>query len=52
VALSNLLYNEYGEGDISKGVKGPGSEADHSLPTSSLVKKTWIYTFTPSVVLS
>jgi hypothetical protein len=29
------------------GVKRPGREADHSPPTSAVVKKTWIYTSTP-----
>jgi hypothetical protein len=29
------------------GVKRPGREADHLLPTSVEVKNTWIYTYTP-----
>jgi hypothetical protein len=29
-------------------VRRPGLEADHSPPTSAKVKKTWIYTSTPS----
>jgi hypothetical protein len=29
------------------GIKRPGSEADHSPPTSAKVKKMWIYTFIP-----
>jgi hypothetical protein len=29
------------------GVKLPGGEVDHSLPTSAEVKKMWIYTSTP-----
>jgi hypothetical protein len=29
------------------GAKRPGSEADHSPPTSAEVKNTWIYTSTP-----
>jgi hypothetical protein len=32
---------------LSTGVKRPGSEADHSPPTSAMVKKTRIYTSTP-----
>jgi hypothetical protein len=31
----------------SPGVKRPGSEVDHSLPTSAEVKKMWIYASTP-----
>jgi hypothetical protein len=34
-------------GALSPGVKGPGREADHSPPTSTEVKKMWIYTSTP-----
>jgi hypothetical protein len=34
-------------GFLSPGVKRPGCEADHSPPTSAVVKKTWIYTSTP-----
>jgi hypothetical protein len=33
---------------LSLGVKHPGLEADHSPPTGAEVKKTWIYTTTPS----
>jgi hypothetical protein len=32
---------------LSKGVKQPRHEADHSPSTSAKVKKMWIYTFTP-----
>jgi hypothetical protein len=32
---------------VGAGVKRPGSEADHSPPTSAEAKKTWIYTSTP-----
>jgi hypothetical protein len=32
------------------GVKHPRREADHSTPTSAEIKKTWIYTSTPSYV--
>jgi hypothetical protein len=32
------------------GVKRPGRETDHSLPTSAEVKNTWIYTSTPPYV--
>jgi hypothetical protein len=34
-------------GALSLGVKRPGREANHSLPTSAEVKKMWIYTPTP-----
>jgi hypothetical protein len=34
-------------GALSPGVKRPGREADHSLPTSAEVKKMWIGTSTP-----
>jgi hypothetical protein len=37
-------------GDLSPGVKQPGREADHSSPTSTKVKKTWVYTSTPTYV--
>jgi hypothetical protein len=33
---------------LSSGVKRPGREADNSPPTSTDVKKMWIYTSTPS----
>jgi hypothetical protein len=36
---------------VSPGVKRPGREADHSPPTSAEVKKTWIYTSSPSIRL-
>jgi hypothetical protein len=42
----NLLSNGY-LGIFPRGVKRQGREADHSLPTSTEVKKRWIYTFTP-----
>jgi hypothetical protein len=35
-----------GTGGSFPGVKLPGREADHSPPTSSEVKKMWIYTST------
>jgi hypothetical protein len=35
-------------GVLSSGVKRPGSETDHSPPTSTEVKKMWIYTSTPT----
>jgi len=37
-------------GAVSSGVKGPGLEADHSLPSSADVKNSWSYTFTPPYV--
>jgi hypothetical protein len=40
-----LLSNGYR--GLFRGGKAPGSEADHSLPTSAKVKKMWIYTSTP-----
>jgi hypothetical protein len=38
-------------GALSQEVKQPGSEADHSPPTSSEVKKTWIHISTPPIYL-
>jgi hypothetical protein len=37
-------------GALSPGLKRPGREVDHSPPTSSKVKKMWIYTSTPPYV--
>jgi hypothetical protein len=37
----SLLYNGYW--GLSPGVKQPGPEVDHSLPTSAEVKKTRVY---------
>jgi len=34
------------------GVKLPGREADHSLPSSAEVKNAWRYTSTPSIRLN
>jgi hypothetical protein len=42
---SSLLSNGY-RGALSPVVKRTGREADHSPPTSAVVKKTWIYTYT------
>jgi len=36
---------------LSLGVKWPGSEADHSPPSSTVVKNTVIYTSTPPIRL-
>jgi hypothetical protein len=38
---------EWVPGAISPGVKRSGREGDHSSPTSTEVKKMWIYTSTP-----
>jgi hypothetical protein len=35
---------------LSPGVKRQGREADHSSPTSGEIKKTWMYTSTPSYI--
>jgi hypothetical protein len=35
---------------FSLGIKRPGREADHSLPSSSQVKNAWSYTSTPQYV--
>jgi hypothetical protein len=35
---------------LSVGVKRPGREVDHSLPSSAKVKNAWSYTFTPQYV--
>jgi hypothetical protein len=39
-----------GGGGTFPGVKRPGPEAEYSLTTKAEVKKTWIYTSTPSYV--
>jgi hypothetical protein len=36
---------------LSLGVKRPGHEADHSLPSSAEVKNAWSYTSTPPIRL-
>jgi hypothetical protein len=36
---------------LSLGVKRPGSEADHSPPSSAEVKNTWSYTSTSAICL-
>jgi hypothetical protein len=38
---------QWGTGVSFPGVKRPGREADHSLPSSAQVKKLWTYTSTP-----
>jgi hypothetical protein len=38
-------------GALSLGVKQPGSEADHSPPSSAKVKNVWSYTPTPLICL-
>jgi hypothetical protein len=38
-------------GALSLGVKRPGREADHSLPSSAEVKNVWSYTSTPPIRL-
>jgi hypothetical protein len=43
-------YYRMGTKALSPGVKRPGREADHSSPTSTEVKKTWIYPSTPPYV--
>jgi hypothetical protein len=35
------------QGALSLGVKRPGSETDHSPPSSAEIKNTWSYTSTP-----
>jgi hypothetical protein len=42
------LTIQWVSGALYSGVKRPGREADHSPPTSAEVKKTWVYTSTPS----
>jgi hypothetical protein len=37
-------------GALSLGVKRPGREADHSLPSSAEIKDAWSYTSTPQYV--
>jgi hypothetical protein len=38
-------------GGFSLGIKRPGREADHSLPSSVEIKNAWSYTSTPPVGL-
>jgi hypothetical protein len=38
-------------GALSRGVKRPGREADHSPPSSAEVKNAWSYTSTPPICL-
>jgi hypothetical protein len=38
-------------GVLSLGVKRPGSEADHSPPSSAEVKNAWSHTSTPPIHL-
>jgi hypothetical protein len=38
-------------GVLSLGVKRPGREAEHSLPSSAEVKNAWSYTSTPPICL-
>jgi hypothetical protein len=38
-------------GALSMGVKQPGREADHSLPSSAEVKNEWSHTSTPPIRL-
>jgi hypothetical protein len=42
--LASLLSSGYWA--LSPGLKRPGCEADHSLPSSAEVKKKWSYTST------
>jgi hypothetical protein len=39
-------HTQWVPGALSPGVKRPGREADHSPPTTTEIKKTWIYTST------
>jgi hypothetical protein len=45
----SLLYTGY-QGLFIRGIKQPRSEADHSSPTNTEVKKTGIYIYTPPYV--
>jgi hypothetical protein len=38
---------QYVPGALSRGVKRPRREADHSPPASAEVKEMWLYTTTP-----
>jgi hypothetical protein len=46
-ALGFTQHPIWVQGALSPEVKQPGREADHSPPTSSEVKRMWIYTSTP-----
>jgi hypothetical protein len=48
---SSQLSIQWVPGALSQEVKRLGREADHSLPTSSEVKKPWISTCTSSYVV-
>jgi hypothetical protein len=45
---SHPVSYQLGLGALSPAVKRPGREADHSPPTGAEVRKTWIYTSTPT----
>jgi hypothetical protein len=38
---------QWEQGALSPGVKRQGHEVDHSPPTGTVIKKTWIYKSTP-----
>jgi hypothetical protein len=44
---SNQPYIQWVPGALPAGVKRPGHESDHTLPSSAEVKRMWIYTSTP-----
>jgi hypothetical protein len=50
ISCFSLFINQNSHNKSSLGVKRPGSEADHSPPSSAEVKKAWSYTSTPQYV--
>jgi hypothetical protein len=48
---SHPTSHPMGTGGSFSGVKRPGSEADHSPPSSAEVKNAWSYTSTPPICL-
>jgi hypothetical protein len=42
ISLAHLFCSTVGTGALSRGIKRPGREADHSSPASAEVKKTYV----------
>ena len=49
MGIPSLLFKEYG--GVFPGVKQPGREADHSLPSSAKARNDWSYTAIPTTCL-
>jgi hypothetical protein len=50
LSFSIQTPNQWVPGALSSGVKRPGSEADHSLPSGAEVQNAWRHTSTPQYV--